>query len=54
MDKHRTVHDFSELTYEDIDEPSSAVARFISEKRYHFLLGAVAIGILFGFLAKRK
>lgn len=53
METHRVVHDFGDLTYEDIG--ATAPSRFsLTQKPYQFLLGALALGVLFGFLVSRK
>jgi hypothetical protein len=54
MEIHRTVHDFKDLTYEDIAESSRGPRPIISANPYYFLLAALAVGIFVGLLAKRK
>ena len=55
METHRVLHDFGELTHEDIEEmyppnPPTSVQR----KPYQFLIAALALGVLVGYFAKRK
>jgi hypothetical protein len=56
MYAHRVVHDFGELSYEDLNEISAEKNRKISlqTKLYQFLFAALALGLFVGYLAKRK
>ena len=60
MESHRTVHDFGELTHEDVSDLRSALTatRSIKEKvrakPYSFLLAALALGLYLGYLARRN
>lgn len=57
--QHRTLHDFGELTHEDVAEMRSALkaGRTFKEKvranLYSSVLAALAIGIVLGYLARR-
>lgn len=53
METHRVVHDFGDLTYEDIE--AKAPFNFSpSHRPYPLLLGALVLGVLFGFLVHRE
>ena len=60
MDTHRVVHDFRDLTHEDVVDvsldgpPDSTVKRKIRAAPYQFLFAALAFGLLLGYLAKRN
>jgi len=57
---HKVLHDFGELTDEDVSHFDSALAatRTMKEKvrakPYSFLLGALALGVCLGYLARRN
>ena len=56
METHRVLHDFGELSYEDLEEISGARQDLPSRfrgKPYQFILAALAMGLLIGYLAKR-
>jgi hypothetical protein len=55
METHRVMHDFGELSYEDLGEINRrSVARIPRPKSYSFLFAAIALGLFVGFLARRK
>ena len=56
MQTHRVVHDFGELSYEDLDDISAGKNGKISlrAKPYQLLFAALALGLFVGYLAKRK
>lgn len=60
MAQHHIVHDFGELTHEDVSHFDSTLAatRSIKEKvrakPYSFILAALVLGVCLGYLARRK
>lgn len=60
METHRIVHDFGELTHEDVSHFDSTLAatRSVKEKvrakPYTFLFGALVLGIFLGYLTRRN
>jgi ElaB/YqjD/DUF883 family membrane-anchored ribosome-binding protein len=51
METHRVLHDFGELKPEDV---IPAEPGFISKKPYHSLFAALLVGLIAGYLMKRK
>jgi len=55
METHRVMHDFGELSYEDLGEISRrSIAKIPEKSHYPVLVAAVTLGFLIAFLAKRK
>jgi len=60
LEKQRAIHDFGELTYEDLDHFHSSLAatRSVTEKvrakPYSFIFAALALGIFIGYLSRRN
>jgi hypothetical protein len=60
MEANKVLHDFGELTYEDVSEFDSALAATRSTKEkvrakpYSFLFAALALGLCLGYLARRN
>jgi hypothetical protein len=60
MQSQKVLHDFGELTHEDVSHFDEALAASrttkekIRSKPYSFLLAALALGVCFGYLARRS
>ncbi len=56
MQTHRVMHEFGELSYEDLGEISRrSLAKTTQAKTFPLVLAAVAaLGLFIGYLARRK
>ena len=59
METHRTLHDFGELTYQDVTEINSKTAarpvkNRIRAQLYSSLAAALAVGVIIGYLTRRN
>lgn len=56
METNRILHDFGELTHEDIEDLSTfrSPKNVVQSNPYTFLVAALALGLLLGLLTHRK